>query len=83
MNPLPPTIRHQVDVATVLAKLQRVASTLREYEARPWWRRWRRLAPVHPLAQQVLEDLAHLLRKHLERPCQHWSGGSELPGGEA
>lgn len=81
MNPLPATIRHQVDVATVLAKLQRVASELRRREALPWWRR--RSPPLSPLAQQVLEDLAHLFRRHLGRPCPHWSGGSELPGAEA
>lgn len=70
MNPLlPNTPRHEVTVATALEKLQRVARELRETEH-----------PAAALAQQTLGDLAWLFRKHLEKPCPHWSGMSELPG---
>ncbi len=64
--------KHEVSVLTWLGKMQRLASELRYAEH-----------PHAGLAQQVLEDAASLMRRHAERPCEHWKATMMLPGGEA
>ena len=67
-----PGDRHPVTVDTTFHKLTRLCRELRAADH-----------PLHPLAQQLHEDLANLFRRHLERPCPHWSGGVALPGADA
>ena len=61
--------RHRVTVEDWLKRQQRLARELREADH-----------PLAALAQQQLEDIAYLLRRHLDRPCAHWNGEAHLPG---
>lgn len=64
-----PGARHDVTPEAWLERAQRLASQLRASGH-----------PLAPLAQQVLEDAASLMRRHIEKPCPHWSGSVQLPG---